>query len=301
MVPAESNAAFYDQVPDGPAIDALMYKANALESANPDQAAQTYLEILRHCNTHLGAHNALERMAHRHSCGSWMNLNGTIDPKDDIFLFFARNAAYGNPIREYLSDGWRTLSELLVLMDSVGQPLTRLDSMLEFASGFGRFTRHLAKVIPGRVTCSDVLPGANDFVRTQFGVRTLDSAYEPEQLRSPKQFELVFVLSLFTHLPPQTWGRWLKALYAMVKPGGTLVFSVHNERIAKREGATFDADGLCFIPSSESPSIPGHVYGTTFTTRTFAETSVKDALGMAPILYREIAFWSGQDAVVVQR
>ena len=73
----------------------------------------------------------------------------------------------------------------------------------------------------------------------------------------------------------------------------------YTTNASPKEVATFDADGLCFIPSSESPSIPGHVYGTTFTTRTFAETSVKDALGMAPILYREIAFWSRQDAVVV--
>jgi SAM-dependent methyltransferase len=277
-----------------------MQTAIALESSGPEQAAQLYVEVLRQCNTHLGAHNALERMAHRQSYGAWMNINCAIDPKDDIFQFFARNAAQGNPIREYLSDGWRTLSELLVLMDSVGQPLTRADSVLEFASGFGRFTRHLVKVIPGRVTCADVLPGANEFVRAQFGVRTMESSYEPESLRAPRTFELVFVLSLFTHLPPKVWGRWLGALRAMVKPGGTLVFSVHNERIAQREGAVFDRDGLCFIPSSESPSIPGHVYGTTFTTRAFAERVVKESLGIAPIVYREIAFWSGQDAVVVQ-
>ncbi len=278
-----------------------MREADALVDVDAERAAQCYLEVLKRRNTHLGAHNALERMAYRQCYGAWMNVGCIIDPRDDIFHFFARNAAHGNPIREYLSDGWRTLSELLLLMDAVGQPLTRIDSMLEFASGFGRFTRHLAKVLPGRVTCADVLPGANDFVRAQFGVQTMESSRDPEALGVPRQFELVFVLSLFTHLPPDTWGRWLKALYALVQPGGTLVFTVHNERRARGEGAVFNEAGSLFIPSSESPSIPGHVYGTTFTTKAYAESAVRDALGVAPRLFRDIAFWAGQDAIVVRK
>ncbi len=301
MSPADPNSPLYGLETSSPAIDAMMKEAAALEKSEPEQAAQRYLEILRNCNTHLGAHNALEKMAHRQSYGAWMNINCVIDPKDDIFHFFARNATTGNPIREYLSDGWRTLSELLVLMDSVGQPLTRVEAMLEFASGFGRFTRHLVKVIPDRLTCSDVLPGANEFVKSQFGVRTMDSTHDPSGLVASRQFDLVFVLSLFTHLPPEDWGRWLNALHSMVRPGGTLVFTVHNERAARREGISFDPSGAFFLQSSESPSIPGHIYGTTFTTRVHVENAVRNSLGTAPLLYKEIAFWSGQDAVVVLR
>jgi SAM-dependent methyltransferase len=300
----DSIAALHDQADADPAIAALMREAAALSGVDTDRAAECYLEVLKRCNTHLGAHNALERMAHRRSYGAWMNIGCVIDPRDDIFHFFARNAAHGNPIREYLSDGWRTLSELLLLMDAVDRPLTRVESILEFASGFGRFTRHLAKALPGKVTCTDVLPGANDFVRAQFGVQTMESTRDPDalgKLGTPRQFELVFVLSLFTHLPPAMWGRWLKALYALVKPGGTLVFTVHNERIARGQGVEFDQQGVFFIPSSESPSIPGHVYGTTATTKAYAEAAVRDALGVAPDLFRETTFWEGQDAIVVHK
>ena len=55
------------------------------------------------------------------------------------------------------------------VLEQVDRPLTGVSSMLEFASGFGRFTRHLARALPGRVTCSDVLPGSVDFAREQFG------------------------------------------------------------------------------------------------------------------------------------
>ncbi len=293
--------AFYGHPPPAADIESRLAAALALEASAPEQAGEAYAAILRDDNANLAAHNALERLKSPLSSSAWMNIDCAIDPRDDIFHFFARNAAHGNPIREYLSDGWRTLSELLVLMDSVGQPLTRTEHMLEFASGFGRFTRHLVKVLPGRVTCADVLPGATTFLKSQFGVRTFESAHEPEALKAPRQYDLVFVLSLFTHLPPQVWGRWLKALHALVQPGGTLVFTVHNERAARREGVRFDDSGACFVQSSESPSIPGHVYGTTFTTRRHAEDAVRAALGAAPLLYKDTAFWSGQDAVVVRR
>lgn len=293
--------AFYGQPPSAEHIASQLASARLLEARDPLAAGDAYAAILLEDNTNLAAHNALERLGSPKSSSAWMNIDCTIDPRDDIFQFFARNAAHGNPIREYLSDGWRTLSELLVLMDSVGLPLTRTESMLEFASGFGRFTRHLVKVLPGRVTCSDVLPGANEFVRAQFGVRVFESAHDPDAIAAPRTFDLVFVLSLFTHLPPAMWDRWLKALHAMVRPGGALVFSVHNERAARREGVAFDGQGTFFVASSESPSIPGQVYGTTFTTRRHAEDAVRAALGSSPLLYKDTAFWSGQDAVVVTK
>jgi hypothetical protein len=118
----------------------------------------------------LADHNALERSGSRERYSAWMRVNCVIDPRDDIFRFFYNHPLACNPVREYLADGWRTLSELMLLMDSIDRPLTRTRSMLEFAAGFGRFTRHLAPVLPGRLTVSDLHPGSVDFLREQLGV-----------------------------------------------------------------------------------------------------------------------------------
>jgi SAM-dependent methyltransferase len=247
----------------------------------------------------LETHNRWEASHAPQRYSEWMRVNCVIDPRDDIFHFFASHPIAANPVREYLADGWRTLSELLMLMESIDAPLTKVRSMLEFAAGFGRFTRHLAPVLPGRVTVSDVHPGSVDFLKEQLGVRGFYSTPDPEDLRIPGRHDLVFVLSMFTHLPPDRWAPWLRTLFAAVEPGGHLVFTVHHEKVPGHEIA-YGPDGTFFTPSSESRELGADEYGTTFTTRAWVESEVRRALGRPPTAYRETSFWHGQDAVVVR-
>lgn len=284
---------------DAESTEALLKRARAAESAGEPDAGDLFAEAFSRDPACLEAHNALERLGHPARFGHWMRINCTIHPDDDIFRFFARDGHSRNPVRDYLADGWRTLSELMVLLERLDRPLMKTGSMLEFASGFGRFTRHLAPLLPGRVTCADVLPGAMDFAREQFGVTTFESGFEPERLEFPDRYELVFVLSLFTHLPVADWRRWLKALASAVKPGGLLVLSFHSERVAEDYGVELGADGCFFAASSESPSLDPERYGTTLTTRAVVEREIRDALGFEPVLYQPLAFWVGQDAVII--
>lgn len=121
--------------------------------------------------TRLAAHNLIELNGLEGAFAQMFGLNCAIAPQDDIFHFFAGHPTSNNPLRDYLADGWRTLSELLLLLERADQPLVKMNHVLEFASGHGRFTRHLVKAIgPGRVTVSDVVADAVDFARQSFGV-----------------------------------------------------------------------------------------------------------------------------------
>ena len=173
-------------------------------------------------------------------------------------------------------------------------------SVLEFASGFGRFTRHLAAALPGRVTVSDVQPGTVDFAIEQFGVKGFYSSTRPEEVPLGGHHDLVFVLSMFTHLPPAAWTPWIRRLAAPTAPGGALLVTIHSEGQAKTEGVTLEADGTRFVASSESRHLAADVYGTTFTTRRFAEATFAAALPGWRLHYRETAFWAGQDAVLLE-
>ena len=280
--------------------DAMLTRAEEIEATQPAEAAQLFVSVLALDPANLTAHNALERLHAPQRYSRWMQVNCVIDSRDDIFRFFANHEIAKNPIREYLADGWRTLSELMLLLEAVDRPLLKTQSVLEFAAGFGRFTRHLVKVLPGRVTCSDVMPGSVDFLREQFGVESFRSSHDPAEVVAPAKYDLVFVLSMFTHLPTRMWAPWLRALAGTVKPGGLLVFSVHNEDVAKEIGVVFDADGTHFISSSESPSIDAETYGTTFTTKKFVLDCVSSVFGTEPLLYKPQGFWNGQDGVVVR-
>ena len=281
-------------------IETTLARALEIEAAQPVEAAQLYSSVLTLDPANLTAHNALERMLAMQRYSRWMRVNCVIDPRDDIFRFFANHELAKNPIREYLSDGWRTLSELMILLEAVNQPLLQTGSVMEFAAGFGRFTRHLVKALPGRVACTEVMPGSVDFLREQFGVESFESSHDPAQINLAGQYELVFVLSMFTHLPTPMWTPWLLTLKRLVKPGGLLIFSVHNENVATEAGVIFDADGTHFIAASESSSLDVNTYGTTYTTRKFVEDNVRNVFGSEPLLYQPYTFWSGQDAVLIR-
>lgn len=282
-------------------IDDRLKSARALEHSDPEAAGRLYMEILEQDPGNLEASNALERLEDPRRYSAWMRINCVIDPRDDIFKFIGTGPYSHNPIRDYLADGWRTLSELMLVMDKLDQPLPRVSSFLEFASGYGRFTRHLVKVLPGRVACSDVMPGSMEFAREQFGVEAFYSSFEPEAIAFPRRYEVVFVLSLLTHLPIEVWGRWLKVLAGAVEPGGVLIFTMHNEDVLRDQlGVTFDESGYSFLPSSESPSLKANQYGTSLATAKVVAEQIRLALGKDPELWEQCAFWVGHDAIAIR-
>lgn len=253
--------------------------------------------------TRLAAHNLIELNGLEGAFAQMFGLNCAIAPQDDIFHFFAGHPTSNNPLRDYLADGWRTLSELLLLLERADQPLVKMNHVLEFASGHGRFTRHLVKAIgPGRVTVSDVVADAVDFARQSFGVQGFVSHAVPEQLAWPRRYDLVFVLSLFSHLPRGSWGRWLAVLWDAVAPGGLLVFSTHGSEAARRAGVALDGEGYYFAPSSESNAIDAQEYGTAFTDEAFVRARVNE-LAPAPVQVDRapVWFWNHQDAWVLKK
>ena len=266
-------------------------------------AAQVLARARDESDTVLTAHALIEAHSLVGSFTNMMGLDCRISPQDDIFGFFLGHPSSRNPLRDYLADGWRTLSELMLLLEAVDQPLLKTPRVLEFASGHGRFTRHLVKALGAdRVVVSDVVPTAVEFARSTFGVDGFMSASVPEQVQWPQRYGLVFVLSLFSHLPRSTWSRWLKVLYDAVAPGGLLVFSTHGIKAADFDSVVLDAEGFFFAPSSESNAIDAQEYGTAFTSEAFVRQSIADTLGAQSLIHQApVHFWNHQDAYVLRK
>jgi SAM-dependent methyltransferase len=175
-------------------------------------------------------------------------------------------------------------------------------SFLDFAAGYGRTTRFVVEHLPAeRVTVGEIQRDALEFQEREFGVKTLASTSDPDELESSTRFDLVFVASLFTHLPDRTFGMWLAKLWELVAPGGVLVFSVHDEAINR--GAVPLHDGFAFIPRSEASALSVEDYGTNFTTADYVrrrlETAIGADAGHALRLPRALCF--EQDVWVVPR
>lgn len=284
------------------AHDLIVLARKMLAQGSPSEAAHCLRGALRLSPDNLEAHNLIEAHRLEGNFAEAFGINARISPDDDIFRFFANHPSSLNPIRDYLSDGWRTLCELHKILETVDRPLGRHTTFLEFACGFGRFSRHLAGALPpGALHVSDIVPGSVDFLREQLGVDGFYSTAAPEALRAPTRYDAIFVLSLFSHLPRSTWGRWLQSLYALLAPKGLLIFTTHGTRSAQLAGISLPADGFAFFPTSESSALSGEEYGCTYTAPDFVHRTIAASLG--PVETREFPahFWSNQDAFVVSR
>ena len=293
-----------EPIPDAATAAVLLQQGLAfLQAGDTAQAGAALCQARQHPDTRLAAHNLIEGHGLPGGFRPMFGLQCEIAPADDIFHFFAGHPTSINPLRDYLADGWRTLAELMLLLEAVDQPLLKTPRVLEFASGHGRFTRHLVKALGAdRVVVSDVVPDAVEFSRRTFGVDGFMSASVPEQVQWPQRYELVFVLSLFSHLPRSTWSRWLKVLWDAVAPGGLLVFSTHGVKAAAFDSVALDEEGFFFAPSSESNAIDAQEYGTAFTSEAFVLQRMAETCGTDALVHRApVHFWNHQDAYVLRR
>jgi len=265
------------------------------EAASASLAAALALEP-----AFLEAHNLREAHALPGNFSDMMGVDARISPDDDIFRFFAGHPTSVNPLRDYLADGWRTMVELQAVLEACGRSVRGSGAFLEFASGHGRFTRHLRKAVPeGALWVSDVVPGSVDFLKHTFGVQGFESHTDPAQLQWPRRFDVIFVLSLFSHLPSRTWNTWLQRLVAGLAPGGVLVFSTHGEKCARMAQVTLDEQGFAFFASSESTALDGEVYGCTYSAEAYVRRAIAQAVGDLRVLHLPAHFWGNQDAFAV--
>lgn len=179
---------------------------------------------------------------------------------------------------------FRVGASMLDVIDSIARwhfgGLEQVGSFLDFAGGYGRSTRFLARCVsPQLITVGEIQADALSFQAREFGVRTLQSTSHPADLVAPQVYEFVFVASLFTHLPRSTFGPWLSRLWDMVAPGGVFVFSVHDEVLNDR-GAVLE-DGFVFFPTTEIAGLDTADYGANLTTEAFVRAQLDAALGDA--------------------
>ena len=224
---------------------------------------------------------------------------------DAIFRFIWEHpsfAAKADAVRYYFTDGARSAAQVRAIVDR-WMPAAPPLRILEFASGYGAVTRHArAALAPHHLSACVIHPEANAFNARTFSVRTIQSATVPEKLALPRPFDVIFVLSFFSHMPRATWTRWLQRLYRAIRPGGLLVFTTHGlASMAQMDEKPLDADGFWFAPGSEQHDLDGADYGQTVTSRDFVDAQIATLPGAECLQYEPGYWWGHQDLFVLRR
>jgi SAM-dependent methyltransferase len=160
------------------------------------------------------------------------------------------------------------------IVDQVFGGYDQLNTVLDFASGYGRLTRALVQKLPAeRIHVADIYDQAIAWQVEMFGVNGVVSVPDPAQLDHHGRHDIVFVGSLFSHLPAGLFHRWLARLYDLVAPGGVLAFSVHDETFLPKD-ETMDGSGLRYFRTSESGSLDHDIYGMSYVTEAFVGEAI---------------------------
>ncbi|HEY5705804.1 MAG TPA: class I SAM-dependent methyltransferase [Terrimicrobiaceae bacterium] len=243
---------------------------------------------------------------HKHA-SKW-KVSAAVHPADFIFQFLLKNPSFADvddAVRYYFDDG-RKSAELLksILANELSINVAVRTKMLEFASGYGAVTRHLTAVLPTfDITSSDIHSEANDFITTQLGGTAIRSSSVPERFDAAAEYDLVFALSFFSHMPKATWQRWLEALFKALRVGGSLIFTTHGATTLRKMlvDVSLDDDGFYFKPESEQDDLEKSEYGTAVTSNRFVIEQVETLDNCELSLIRAGLWWGHQDLYVLSK
>ena len=116
-----------------------------------------------------------------------------------------------------------------------GKPAAEMRAVLDFGCGCGRVARHWQGVEGPEVHGCDYNPVLVAWCMANLPhVRALRNELEPPAPYVSGSFDLIYALSVFSHLDEQCQRAWLEEFQRLLRPGGLLVLSVLGEKLRHR-------------------------------------------------------------------
>lgn len=128
----------------------------------------------------------------------------------------------------YLMSGYSQVLSWLRILDRNGFNLRTAAAIMELGCGSGRLIRHLRCLDGVRLVgtdldgeniewCRENLPGI-EFYRNEL--------YPPLQFAESNSFDLIYAVSVFTHIPLEAQKPWIEEMHRVLRPGGFFMADV---------------------------------------------------------------------------
>ncbi len=153
-----------------------------------------------------------------------------------------RYRVHGNPfIESYIGIGKEQKKDLESCLAKINKNISSFQNILDFGCGCGRTLISFKDDDSCNFFGTDIDEEAIRWCQKnlKFAKFDLNQALPPIQYKSSK-FDLVYVISVFTHLNEELQFLWLNELKRITKPKGIILLTIHNidllrPRISKKE------------------------------------------------------------------
>jgi len=184
-------------------------------------------------------------------------------------------------VSTFLTVGRMAAENLRAALVRAGRPLETFDSILDFGCGCGRTLVWLARGNSShRFYGTDVDGAAIAWCRAnQKFAEFHRNAPLPPLPYGDGKFDLVYAISVFTHLDEDLQSRWFAELRRVVRSGGLLILSVHGQAVWRElcdaDRSQLEQRGFLFQRSGKCRGIFPPWYQTSF----HAEGYIREQLG----------------------
>jgi SAM-dependent methyltransferase len=147
---------------------------------------------------------------------------GRVHYNDDSF--------YSSSPDHYISVGLSAMENIEHALRLANKNFQDVRSCLDFPCGYGRITRVLQAGLSeaADLDVCDVVPEAIGFCAQEFGATPILSQEDISQITFPKNYDLIWIGSLLTHLDKKSFIDTLKLASDNLEEEGILVFSTHG-------------------------------------------------------------------------
>jgi SAM-dependent methyltransferase len=140
--------------------------------------------------------------------------------------------------------------------------------VLDFGCGCGRVMNYFRRVFHGTLEGADIDPEAIGWCQHNLSSvgKFINNRQEPPLPYINDNFDLIYCISVFTHLPQEMEDMWLHELRRVAKVGALLLFTVHGEDLASASSGDlerFKAEGFAWAEGAGTAGLPSF-YQTSF-------------------------------------
>jgi SAM-dependent methyltransferase len=132
-------------------------------------------------------------------------------------------------VKPYVEDGLRVTGGVAEVAWRAGVDIREPGSVLDLGAGAGRLLVHLEAIRggPDGLAACDVDAEAIRWLAGALpGIEARVNSFDPPLPFDDDQFDLLYCISILTHMDEATQDRWLAEIRRVVKPGGLALISV---------------------------------------------------------------------------